>query len=168
MLAIFWGWKFYNSFGTAKGIRERLNVRMGWNLLHSTAWRWLYWTSSQKILETSCFFFKTASYCKQTSKCGSYLCLFTLYYMLSEHFTMKVQTLLGKTGLNATEPAIGSFAIIQRPSKHATYPSDVGLLRSNLNMFWFRTPQIWHAFCVRGQHQLSLKCTWNTSFEVKG
>ena len=51
-----------------------------------------------KKLETSCFFFLRASYCKQISKCGSYLCVFTLYYMLSEHFTIKVQTLLGKRG----------------------------------------------------------------------
>lgn len=57
-------------------------IRMGWNLLHSTTWRWLYWTSSQKNTRNQLsFFFKRASYCKQISNCGSYLCLFTLYYI---------------------------------------------------------------------------------------
>lgn len=177
MLAIFTNaWDFGDGNSTkAPALRLQKGSEKGWMYKDGVKFATfhsmkviLYWTSSQKIQETSCFFFKRASYCKQISKWGSYLCLFTLHYMLSEHFNIKVQTLLGKTGLNATEPTIGSFAIIQRPSKHGTCQSGVGLLRSNLNMFWFRTPQIWHAFCVRGQHQLSLKCTWKTSFEVKG
>ena len=33
-------------------------VRMGWNLLHSTTWRWLYWTSFQKKSRNQLFFFQ--------------------------------------------------------------------------------------------------------------